>query len=145
MISLDEAKAISDLPEVQRQLDDFDANAQDAAYVRARLVCEIVNAYKRSLREFPQERSVGRMGDMAPPGRSHMTVGFDADSDVCVSIWDQEHAQHGALAGIEFCTSFGGGRSPRTRDALVALMVAMEADNAACPQKQWPPVEGRNL
>lgn len=145
MISLDEAKVILQSLEVQRELDHFDANAEDGAYVRTRLVREIVNAYKRSLREFPRDRSVGRMGDMAPPGRSHMTVMFDADSDVCVSIWDQEHAQHGALAGIEFCTSFGGGRSPRTRDALVALMVAMEADNAECPQKQWPPVEGRNL
>lgn len=143
MLSLQESKAISECFEVQREFETFDGESDDLA--RVRLVREIVNAYKRTQRAAPTGQTVGRMGDMAPPGRSHMTVGFDADGDVCVSIWDQEHGQHGALAGIEFCTSFGGGRSPRTRDALVALMVAMEADNAECPQKQWPPIEGRNL
>lgn len=82
---------------------------------------------------------VGRMGDMAPPGRTHMTVMLDADGDACVSIWDQENRTSGQLAEIEFCTSFGGGRSPRTRAALVLLMTAMEQDNAECPSKQWPP------
>lgn len=143
MLSLQESKAIAECFEVQREFETFGGESDDLS--RVRLVREIVNAYKRIQRAAPTGQTVGRMGDMAPPGRSHMTVGFDADSDVCVSIWDQEHGQHGALAGIEFCTSFGGGRSPRTRDALVALMVAMEADNAECPQKQWPPLEGRNL
>lgn len=93
-------------------------------------------------RVFPQGKNVGRCGDMAPHGRSHMTVQMDSDSDACVAIWDHETGEHGSLATIEFCTSLAGGKSPRTRDALVALMAAMaamEADNASSPRGRWPP------
>ena len=31
----------------------------------------------------------------------------------------------------------GGGKSPRTRAALISLMVAMEADNAETPSRDW--------
>lgn len=88
---------------------------------------------------WPVMEPVGRMGDMAPPGRTHMTVMLDCDGDACVSIWDQEGAGHGARASIEFCTSFGGGDSPETRKALIALAVAMNEDNKLRPRKQWPP------
>lgn len=90
---------------------------------------------------WPKERMVGRMGDMGPPGHTHMTVMLDGDSDALVSIWQQEQENDGKLANIEFCTGFGGGGSPRTRAALIALMVAIEADNAESPRKQWPPAE----
>lgn len=95
----------------------------------------------RGLQEitWPKERRVGRMGDMAPPGKTHMTVMLDCDNDVCVSIWDME-AGEGKLAGIEFCAIRGGGVSTNTRIALINLMVAMEQDNAESPRKQWPPV-----
>lgn len=102
------------------------------------LVRQIVRAHTRRIAVRPVARPVGRMGDMAPPGKSHIQVGFDDDNDVCVAIWDAEHGDC-QLAGIEFCTGVGGGKSPKTRAALVALMAAIEADNADCPRGQWPP------
>lgn len=88
--------------------------------------------------KWPKSREVGRLGDMAPRGHSHMQVILDADSDVCVHIWEQE-GDDGQLAGIEFCCpGIGGGKSPRTREALLALMVAMEEDNAAEPRGAFP-------
>ncbi len=88
---------------------------------------------------WPRVRTTGRVGDMAPPERSHMQVILDDDNDVCVQIWDQEHGD-GQLAGIEFCCpGIGGGKSPRTREALLALMVAMEEDNVAEPRGMYPP------
>ena len=87
---------------------------------------------------WPKGRNVGRLGDMAPPQDTHMRVLLDGDNDVCVEIWDNERGQC-ARAGIEFCTGFGGGKSPRTREALIAVMIAMEADNIECPHGQFPP------
>lgn len=82
-------------------------------------------------RPWPKARDVGRLGDMSP--RAHLRVGLDSDNDVYVSVADDEG--HGS---VEFCTgSGGGGSSMRTRDALIALMVAMEADNAERPDKDW--------
>lgn len=58
---------------------------------------------------------------------------FDSDNDVYASIWDERDG-----ATIEFCTpGQGGGKSSRTRMALLAVMVAMEADNAADPGRDW--------
>jgi hypothetical protein len=83
---------------------------------------------------WPHGRMVARVGDMAPPDRSHMRVMLDDDNDVCVQIWDREHGD-GQLAGIEFCCpGIGGGKSPRTREALLALMAAMEEDNITEPR-----------
>lgn len=92
--------------------------------VQLDLIRAIVQAHESSKKTFPQSREVGRVGDMAPLGKSHMRIVLDGDSDACVEIWDDEHGQC-ARASIEFCTSFGGGKSPHTRDALVSLMVAM--------------------
>ena len=63
-----------------------------------------------------------------------MRVGFDSDNDVFVSVWDERGG-----GGIEFCNpgGGGGGQSSRTRVALIALMVAMEADNAEKPARDW--------
>lgn len=65
---------------------------------------------------------------------AHMRVGFDSDNDVFVSVWDERGG-----GGIEFCNpgGGGGGQSSRTRVALIALMVAMEADNAEKPARDW--------
>lgn len=80
---------------------------------------------------WPKSRDVGRFGDMSPG--AHMRVGLDGDNDVYVSVWDES-----AGASIEFCTpGAGGGSSSRTRKALIDLMVAMEADNADRPDKDW--------
>jgi hypothetical protein len=81
--------------------------------------------------EWPKLRDAGRFGDMSPT--AHIRVGLDSDNDVYVSIWDESGG-----ASIEFCTTGpGGGRSSRTRTALIALMVAIEADNAETPSHDW--------
>ena len=80
---------------------------------------------------WPKARDVGRSGDMSPT--AHLRVGLDADNDVYVSVWD-----HRGGGSIEFCCpGAGGGKSSRTRVALIALMVAMEADNADTPSLDW--------
>ena len=81
---------------------------------------------------WPKARDVGRIGDMSPD--AHMRVGFDSDNDVFVSVWDENGG-----GSIEFCNpgGGGGGQSSRTRMALIALMVAMEADNAEKPSRDW--------
>lgn len=132
-----EAQEIAESWEVEQALGHYAADACSENAIA--LVRAVVLGHAARHRMFPQERSVGRSGDMAPLGRSHMTVLLDGDNDAGVAIWDQERGDHGSLATIEFCTSFGGGKSPRTRDALVALMVAMEADNASNPRGRWPP------
>lgn len=92
---------------------------------------------------WPNGRHVGRIGDMAPRGHSHMQVSLDADNDVCVQIWEQDR-EDGQVAGIEFCCpGVGGGKSPRTREALLGLMVAMEDDNMSEPRGAFP-LEGRS-
>jgi hypothetical protein len=81
--------------------------------------------------QWPKARDVGRYGDMSR--EAHIRVGLDTDSDVYVSVWDGEGG-----ATVEFCTpSLGGGKSSETRAALIALMVAMEKDNAARPSLDW--------
>lgn len=81
---------------------------------------------------WPKARDVGRIGDMSPS--AHMRVGFDSDNDVCVSVWNENGG-----GSIEFCNpgGGGGGKSSSTRMALIALMVAMEADNAEKPSLDW--------
>lgn len=75
----------------------------------------------------PQAREVGRTGDMSPS--ACLRVGLDAENDVYVGIWDSRGG-----ASMEFCVpGSGGGKSPRTREALIALMIAIEADNAEDP------------
>jgi hypothetical protein len=52
---------------------------------------------------------------------------------VYLSVWDDSGG-----ASIEFCTpGAGGGASPATRMALIALMLAIEQDNAQRPDKDW--------
>ena len=92
---------------------------------------------------WPKQKCVGRIGDMAPADRTHMRVMLDNDNDVIVDVWQHdENEEYGRSCAIEFCNGGGGGGgSPRTRMALVALMFAMEADNAerATASKQFPP------
>lgn len=81
--------------------------------------------------EWPKTRDVGRLEDMSPDGV--MRVSFDGDNDVSVGVYDERGS-----AVVEFCTpGSGGGKSSRTRRALIALMVAMEADNAEDPGRDW--------
>lgn len=76
-----------------------------------------------------------RKEDMSPDGKLMLIV--QADGDVIVSVTSSDEGT-GAHASIEFCTPFsGGGGSPRTHKALLALVEAMQADNqdAACQQR----------
>ncbi|WP_196250341.1 hypothetical protein [Comamonas testosteroni] len=81
---------------------------------------------------WPKARDIGRIGDMSQV--AHIRVGFDSDNDVFVSVWDENGG-----GSIEFCNpgGGGGGQSSRTRTALIALMVAMEADNDEKPSRDW--------
>jgi len=80
---------------------------------------------------WPKERDVGRIGDMSQS--ASLRVGLDADNDVYLTVCDDDGS-----AALEFCCpGSGGGKSPRTREALIALMVAMEADNAETPSRDW--------
>lgn len=55
-----------------------------------------------------------------------LRVGLDGDNDVYLSTTGDPGE------GVEFCTGgIGGGKSSRTRKALIALMVAMEHRNTA--------------
>lgn len=76
----------------------------------------------------PRARDVGRLEDMSRTGT--LRVGLDGDGDAYVSCFDGEQA-----ASVEFCTS--GGKSPNTHRALIALMVAIESDNADDPARDW--------
>jgi hypothetical protein len=89
---------------------------------------------------WPKGRDVTRLGDMSPPGDTRLRVLFDSDNDVCVEVLQQDLARgEFALAAVEFCNGGGGGgQSPKTRKALVALMAAIEEDNADAPHKAWP-------
>lgn len=81
--------------------------------------------------QWPASTDVGRYGDMSQ--FAHLRVGLDGDNDVYVSVYDDKGG-----ASIEFCVpGIGGGASPRTREALIGVMVAMEQDNAADPLRDW--------
>jgi len=125
------------------------ASFQSLGQYRSALLKEIAQASaapeQRPI-QWPKDRDVGRFGDMSQ--HANMRVGLDNDNDVYVSVYDHEGG-----ANVEFCTQFGGGgKSPNTRIALIALMVAMEQDNADTPSFDWwkrraaaKPAEGQNL
>lgn len=71
-----------------------------------------------------------RFEDMSPRGRLRVLQQDDGDMSVAV-IEDLQSGSlcAGLMASVEFCNS--GGKSPRTLDALRALMMAMAEDNAA--------------
>lgn len=73
-----------------------------------------------------------RLEDMSPDGalRVHLT----AEGDIIVACESQ-----GESAQVEFCNCGpGGGKSPRTHQALVALFEAMKLDNEdrACDSRR---------
>lgn len=81
--------------------------------------------------QWPKTRDVGRIGDMSPG--DFMRVGLDSDNDAYVSVCGGD-----GMGSVEFCQpGAGGGKSSRTRVALIALMVAMEQDNAEDPGRDW--------
>jgi hypothetical protein len=88
-----------------------------------RLLAE--QAEKGGAMQLPSSRDTARLEDMSPTG--HLRVSMDNCGDVSVEVFNGED-----FASVEFCTGAGGGgKSPRVREALIALMVAIEADNRA--------------
>ena len=78
---------------------------------------------------LPKTRNAVRIGDIHP--KDHIRLEFGFQNDVYVSIRDGYN-----YASIEFRKpggDYSGRRSIRTYAALIALSVAMEADNAANP------------
>lgn len=74
---------------------------------------------------WPTSRDTARLEDMSLNG--HLRVTLDSCGDAIVEVFNGED-----FARVEFCSAgSGGGRSPRTRQALIALMVAIEDDNKA--------------
>lgn len=87
--------------------------------------------------EWPRSKAVARAEDMGP---GCLRVALDDDNDASVVVWDGKRS-----ANVEFCApGAGGGLSPRTRMALIALMVAIEADNASCPHRSAEMAQGLN-
>lgn len=83
-----------------------------------------MSASDEAPRKWPKSKDTARLEDMSPNG--HLRLTLDADGDVCVEVFDGEQ-----FARVEFCNGAGGGgQSPRVRAALLAVMVAMEEDNA---------------
>lgn len=75
--------------------------------------------------KWPTTRDTARLEDMNPDG--HLRVTLDSDNDVVVEVFDGTQ-----FVSVEFCAGAGGGgRSPKTRLALIALMAAIEEDNKA--------------
>lgn len=108
-----------------------DEPGSDYYTIYAAMIAAAPQAASESAVQWPQERDVGRIGDMSKV--ASLRVGLDADNDVYVSIANEE-----GMADVEFCVpGSGGGKSPRTRAALISLMVAMEADNAETPSRDW--------
>jgi len=73
-------------------------------------------------------RQAGRGGDDGG-GELHVYIDDDGDAHVSVTRNRKKHV----FQSTEFCTLRGGGRSKNTRQALLALFAAIEADNSADP------------
>jgi hypothetical protein len=91
--------------------------------------------------QWPSKKTVGRCGDMGPAGDHQLTVLLQDDGDVVVQVVGTGFGSRVASASVEFCApGAGGGRSARTRMALIGLMCAIEADNEQSPAVAWPPL-----
>jgi len=77
-------------------------------------------------------KCVTRKEDMSPDGR--LRVFLQADGDVILSIVPASDGRC-LNSSVEFCALTGGGRSPHTRKALLALMDAIRKDNEADPNE----------
>lgn len=129
-------------PELSNGCDDEAMAEIDAALELVEPVDPIMAELDKPPPPMPKARDVGRLGDMSPT--ASMRVGFDSDSDVFVAVYGDERdsGSVGGTGSIEFCTRMGGGRSPKTRRALIELMIAMEADNAEDPGRDWWALRG---
>ncbi len=78
-------------------------------------------------------RSVERREDMSANGTLKIFQQADGDLIVICEKYD-ENTKRFERGTAEFCAlGAGGGRSPNVRDALLALMAAIELDNKERP------------
>lgn len=77
-------------------------------------------------------RMAERFEDMSPRGR--LRVLQQDDGDMIIEVVEDPNSQSctaGLSCAVEFCVS--GGKSPKTREALYVLMLAMAEENAERP------------
>jgi len=76
-------------------------------------------------------KKIERLEDMSPRGRLRLTR---QDGDIIVAVQSDKDGLLQPGDSVEFCSiGIGGGRSRHTYAALLALMEAMERDNAEEP------------
>lgn len=91
------------------------------------LDCARENIKQEALPHVPCNLHIRRPQDM---GKGYLELFKEEDGDMCLLIRDED----GNSASIQFCTGVvGGGRSPRTLNALYALAQAMVEDNRERP------------
>jgi hypothetical protein len=76
---------------------------------------------------------VDRKEDMSPEGKLRILMQDDGDMIVECLEWNDRTKLIERTAAVEFCTHAGGGRSPKTRMALLQLAHAMAEENKADP------------
>jgi len=74
-----------------------------------------------------------RKEDMSPDG--FLDVFIDTDNnDIHVTVGGESYGGEMVIASVEFCcTGTGGGKSPKTREALRNLFKAIREDNENSP------------
>lgn len=78
-----------------------------------------------------------RFEDMSPDGK--LSILIEDDGDVIVTIFEPDSMTHEAfMASAQFCTYSGGGQSPKVRDALLQLALAIKEENENSPQHREP-------
>lgn len=76
-----------------------------------------------------------RKEDMSPDGFLDVFIDTD-DNDIHVTVCGEGHDGEMVIASVEFCcTGMGGGKSPKTREALRNLFKAIKEDNAQSPSR----------
>lgn len=87
-------------------------------------------------------RVVERNEDMSKRGRLRLIQ--QDDGDIIVAVQSEQDGLLQPGDSVEFCAGFGGGgKSPRTFEALHALMEAIRLDNVESPSRKpndglWP-------
>lgn len=103
----------------------------------AEMVCCAARAMVET-EPFPRERRVQRIEDMSP--RGYLELYIEEDGDIIVTSCGMDHGLVEPGSSVQFCVAgSGGGRSSRTRRALLDLMVAMEKDNEEHPIRHLEP------
>lgn len=96
-------------------------NAEEGEVLTAEETLDCAEAAAAEYVSAPAPQMGVRSCDMAPGSLLQLTR--EDDGDICVTIHDGD-----VSAYVEFCTTQGGGKSPRTWRALYELMRAMDAD-----------------